>query len=212
MPDVAAPVVSITVQWPGASPEAVENDVIKPMENVVNTVNGIKRIYATTREGIGFIQAEFRLDTDIAVAAQEMRDKVALVRSSFPREVLDPEVSRTNNDDNQRPVVELVVLSKTRSLRELSTLVDQVIVKRFQSSPGVANIAVNGEVVRQVQIFIKPSEMQSYGVGIDQITAAVRNANQDLPAGSISTLTQEQLVPKPSGRSSSPPRAVRRCI
>ena len=203
MPDVAAPVVSITVQWPGASPEAVENDVIKPMENVVNTVNGIKRIYATTREGIGFIQAEFRLDTDIAVAAQEMRDKVALVRSSFPREVLDPEVSRTNNDDNQRPVVELVVLSKTRSLRELSTLVDQVIVKRFQSSPGVANIAVNGEVVRQVQIFIKPSEMQSYGVGIDQITAAVRNANQDLPAGSISTLTQEQLV-RVEGRIKSP--------
>ncbi|MES2885211.1 MAG: efflux RND transporter permease subunit [Pseudomonadota bacterium] len=203
MPDVSNPVVSIVVRWPGASPEAVENDVIKPMEDVVNTVDGIKRIYATTREGVGFIQAEFRLDTDVAVAAQEMRDKVALVRSSFPREVLDPEVSRSNNDDNQRPVVELVVLSKTRSLRELSTLVDQVIVKRFQSSPGVANIAVNGEVVRQVQLFLKPSEMQAYGVGIDQVISAVKSANQDLPAGSISTLTQEQLV-RVEGRIKSP--------
>ncbi len=203
MPDVAAPMVGVTVRWPGASPEAVENDVIKPIENVVNTVNGIKRIYATTREGVGFIQAEFRLDTDIVVAAQELRDKVALVRSSFPREVLDPEVSRSNNDDNQRPVVELVVLSKTRSLRELSTLADQVIVKRFQSSPGVANIAVNGAVVRQVQIFLRPGEMQAYGVGIDQIIAAIRNANQDMPAGSISTTAQEQLV-RVEGRVQSP--------
>ncbi|MES2682213.1 MAG: efflux RND transporter permease subunit [Pseudomonadota bacterium] len=203
MPDVSNPVVSVSVRWPGASPEAIENDVIKPMENVINTVDGIKRIYATTREGIGFIQAEFRLDTDIAVAAQELRDKVALVRSSFPREVLDPEVSRSNNDDNQRAVVELVVLSKKRSLRELSTLTEQIIVKRFQSSPGVANVEVNGAVVRQIQIFLKPSEMQAYGVGIDQITNAIRNANQDLPAGSISTATQEQLV-RVEGRIKSP--------
>lgn len=194
MPDVANPVVSITVRWPGASPEAIENDVIKPMENVVNTVSGIKRIYATTREGVGFIQAEFRLDSDVAVAAQEVRDKVALVRSSFPREVLDPEVSRSNNDGNQQPVVQLVVRSDTRSLRELSTLTEQVIVKRFQSAPGVANVAVNGSVVRQVQLFLKPEQMQGYGVGIDQVTAAVRAANQDLPAGSISAGAQEQLV------------------
>ena len=203
MPDVSNPVVSVTVQWPGASPEAIENDVIKPMENVINTVDGIKRIYATTREGVGFIQAEFRLDADVAVAAQELRDKIALVRSSFPREVKDPEVSRSNNDDNQRPVVELVVASKTRGLRELSTLTDQVIVKRFQSSPGVANVQVNGSLVRQVQLFLKPAEMQSYGVGVDQIVNAIRNANQDLPAGSISTATQEQLV-RVEGRIKSP--------
>jgi len=203
MPDVAAPVVSVTVRWPGASPEAVESDVIKPMENAINTVDGIKRIYSTTREGVGYIQAEFRLDADVAVAAQEMRDKVALVRSSFPREVLDPEVSRSNNDENQRPVVQLVVLSKTRSLRELSTLVDQTIVKRFQSAPGVANIMVNGAVVRQIQIFLRTAEMQAYGVGIDQIISAIRNANQDMPAGSISTATQEQLV-RVEGRVQSP--------
>ena len=203
MPDVSNPMVSVVVRWPGASPEAIENDVVKPMENAINTVDGIKRIFATTREGVGFINAEFRLDTDIAVAAQEMRDKVAQVRSSFPREVLDPEVSRSNNDDNQRPVVELVVLSKTRSLRELSTLVDQTIVKRFQSASGVANIEVQGAVVRQIQIFLRPSEMQAYGVGIDQIVSAIRNANQDMPAGSISTATQEQLV-RVEGRVQSP--------
>ena len=194
MPDVQEPVVSIVVRWPGASPEAIENDVVKPIEDVVNTVNGIKRIYATTREGVGYVQAEFSLSTDVAVAAQEVRDKVALVRSTFPREVKDPEVTRSNNDGNQQPVVQLVVLSKTRSQRELSTLTDQVIVKRFQSSPGVANVAVNGSVVRQVQLFLKPSEMQAYGVGIDQVNAAVRAANQDLPAGSISAGATEQLV------------------
>ncbi len=194
MPDVANPVVNITVRWPGAAPEAIENDLIKPMENVVNTVSGIKRIFSTTREGIGYINAEFRLDADVKVAAQEVRDKIALVRSSFPREVLDPEVSRTNNEGNQQPVMQLAVRSDTRSLRELSTITDQIIVKRFQSAPGVANIDVNGSVVRQVQLFLKPEQMQAYGVGIDQVTAAVRAANQDLPAGSISTGSQERLV------------------
>jgi len=203
MPEVSVPVVSVNVRWPGAAPEAVENDVIKPMENVINTVNGVKRIYATTREGLGFMQIEFRLDSDPAQVTQEVRDKIALVRPSFPREVRDPEITRAMMDENQRPVVELVVLSPNRSLRELSTLADQVIVKRLQSSPGVANIAVNGSVVRQVQLFLKPAQMQAYGVGVDRILAAVQAANQDLPAGSISTLAEEQLV-RVEGRLKSP--------
>jgi len=203
MPDVANPYVSVSVRWPGAAPEALENDVVKPIENVINTVDGIKRIYATSREGIAFVSAEFRLDTDIAVAAQEVRDKVASVRSGFPREVKDPEVTRSNNDGNQQPVVELAVLSSQRGLKELSTLTDQVIVKRFQSAPGVANVAVNGSVVRQVQIFLRPEQLQAYGVAVDQIVAAIRSANQDLPAGSISTDTQEQLV-RVEGRIKSP--------
>ena len=203
MPEVSMPVVGVSVRWPGASPEAVENDVIKPMENVINTVNGVKRIYATTREGLGFMQVQFRLDIDPAVAAQEVRDKVALVRSSFPREVKDPEVSRANNDENQQPVVELVVISKQRSLRELSTMAEQIIVKRLQSSPGVANVNTNGSVVRQVQVFLRPAAMQAYGVGVDRIVAAIRAANQDLPAGSISTLTEERLV-RVEGRLKSP--------
>ena len=66
MPDVAIPQVYITVEYPGASPEAIENDVVKPIENVVNSINGVKNIYATAREGLAFMSIDFRLDVDIA--------------------------------------------------------------------------------------------------------------------------------------------------
>ncbi len=194
LPNVANPVVSIQVTYPGASPQAIENDLLKPIENVVNTVDGVKRIFGTAREGLGFMQIEFRLTVDIAAAAQEVRDKVAQIRPSFPREVKDPLISRSNNDENQQPIANLAVYSETRSLREVSTLVDQIIAKRLQNAPGVGNVAVEGGAIRQVQIFLKPAALESYRVGVDQVITAVQAANQDLPAGSISRGAGEQLV------------------
>lgn len=194
MPEVNPPQVFITVEYPGASPEAIENEVIKPIEDVVNSVSGIKNIYATAREGVAFMNLDFRLDVDIAVAAQEVRDKVAEIRAGMPREVKEPTISRANNDNAQQPVVSLVAFSTTRSLREVSTIVDQQIVKRLQNSYGVGNIVVSGSIERQVQIFLRPEQMQSYRVGVDQVVAAIQAANQDLPAGAISRGAREQLV------------------
>ncbi len=194
MPEINMPIVFISVPYPGASPEAIESDVIKPIENVINSVDGVKNLFAAAREGIGLLEVEFRLDTDIAVAAQEVRDKIAQIRSALPREIRDPTVSRATNDTTQGPVVALVVHSDQRSLREVSTLVEQQIVKRLQNSPGVGNVYVSGALERQIQVFLRPEQMQSYRVGVDQVIAAIQAANQDLPAGSISTGRQEQLV------------------
>lgn len=194
MPEINAPQVFVSVSYPGASPEAIENDVIKPIENVVNSVNGVKNIFATAREGTAFMSIEFRLDVDIAVATQEVRDKVAQIKAGMPREVRDPTISRASNDSMQQPVMSLAVYSDTRSLREVSTIVDQQIVKRLQTAPGVGNIVVGGAVERQVQIFLRPEALQSYRVGVDQVIAAIQAANQDLPAGVITHGASDQLV------------------
>jgi len=193
MPDVSNPYVFIAISYPGASPEQVENDLLKPIENVVNTVNGVKLIYATAREGMGFLSAEFRLTAEMGAATQEVRDKIAQIRPGFPKEVKDPLVSRADWD-NQQPVVNLAVVSEKHSLRELSTLTDQIIVKRLQNAPGVGNVNVGGSMVRQVQIYLRPAQLQAYGIGVDQVIAAIQAANQDLPAGSISSGAVEQLV------------------
>ena len=185
MPDVSDPTVSLQVDYPGASPEALENDVIKPIENQVNSVDGVKRIFATMREGTAFMQIEFRLDVNIDVATQEVRDKIAQIRSTFPRDVKDPQVTRSNNDANQQPIINLDIYSDTRSLREVSTLTEQVIVKRLQNAPGVGNIQNTGETVRQVQIYLKPEQLDSYRISVNQVINAITDANQDLPAGSI---------------------------
>src|SRR5450759_1817041 len=182
--NVSNPIVFVTVANPGASTEQVEKELIKPIENVLNTVNGVKKIYATTREGVGFLQAEFRLSTNMADATQEVRDKVAQIRPGFPREAKDPLISRADWQD-QQPVGNLAVVSEKHTLRELSTLVDQVIVKRLQNAPGVGNVSVSGSVVRQVQIYLKPAQMQAYGIGVDEVIAAIPGANRAFPSGSI---------------------------
>ena len=194
MPEIVVPQAYVTVSYPGASPEAIENDVIKPLENVINGVDGVKNIYSTAREGNAFLMIDFRMETDAVAATQEVRDKVAQIRASLPEDVLEPTISRASNDSSTEPVVSLVVYSTTRSLREVSTITDQQIVKRLQNSYGVGNVSVGGAVERQVQIFLRPEALQSFRVGVDQVVAAVRAANQDLPAGMISRGPQEQLV------------------
>ena len=111
MPEISMPQAYITVEYPGASPEAIEDDVIKPIENVVNSVDGVHNIYATAREGSAIFQIDFRLETDVIAATQEVRDKVAQIRSTLPREVREPTIERASNDSQQGAVVELVVYS-----------------------------------------------------------------------------------------------------
>ncbi len=193
MPDITIPVVFVQVQYPGAAPEAVENDLTKPVEEVVNTVNGVKVIRSNSYEGRSETYIEFRLDTNMERAVQDVRDKVAMIRPSFPREARDPLVLR-GDFDNAQPVVSLAVTSPTRTLRELTTLTDQVIVKRFQNVPGVGQVQVSGGAARQVLVNLRPAQMQSQNVGVDEIIAAIRAANIDVPAGKIVHGPGEQLV------------------
>src|SRR5436190_21797595 len=193
MPDITVPFAFIQVQYPGAAPEAVENDINKPIEEVVNTINGVKTIRSNAWEGRGETYIEFRLDTNMERAIQDVRDKIALVRPGFPREVKDPLVLR-GDFDNAQPIVSLALSSDTRSLRELTTMTEQVIVKRLQNVNGVGRIDVSGGVARQVLVNLRPAQMQSQGVGVDEVVNAIRAANMDVPAGRIVQGPSEQLV------------------
>jgi hydrophobic/amphiphilic exporter-1 (mainly G- bacteria), HAE1 family len=193
MPDVTLPYVQILTVYPGASPEVVESDVSKPIENAVNTVSGVKRIYSNSREGQSQVFVEFRQGTEISRAIQDARDKIALVRPSFPRDVKDPQVLRVDIEDNQ-PTISLAVLSPSVELRELTSLTDQTIVKALENIPGVAQVIVNGRVTRQILIQIKPSALASLGIGIDQVMTAVQTANQDVPAGRITRGQNDSIV------------------
>jgi HAE1 family hydrophobic/amphiphilic exporter-1 len=192
-PDVVLPFMDIETAYPGASPEVVETDVTKPIENAVNTVSGVKRIYSNSREGRSQVFVQFRLGTDVTRAIQDARDKIALVRPGFPRDVKDPQVVRAEIEDN-RPTMKLAVLSPTVELRELTSLTDQTIVKALENITGVAQVIVNGRVTRQILIQIKPSALASLGIGVDQVMTAVQNANQDVPAGRITRGHNDSIV------------------
>ncbi len=192
-PDVTLPYVQILTLYPGASPDVVESDVTKPIEYAVNTVSGVKRIFSNSREGQSQVFIEFRLGTDSTRAIQDARDKIAAVRPTFPRDVKDPQVLRIELEDN-RPTISLAVLSPTVELRELTSLTDQTIVKALENVPGVAQVVVNGRVTRQILIQVKPTALNAFGIGVDQVISAIQNANQDVPAGRITRGENDAVV------------------
>ena len=197
LPDISYPVFTITVNYPGASPEAVENDITKPIENAVNTISGIKRIRSNSWEGISQSYVEFQLSANVAKATQDLRDRIGQIRPSFPRDAKEPLINRADQE-NEQPVISLSVRAlpgpAPRSLRDLTTLTDQLIVKEIQKAPGVGRVDYGGGTARQVQIRIKPDRLAAYGIGIDQVMDAIRQANQDMPAGLISNARNETLV------------------
>jgi len=193
MPNIEIPAVFIETQYPGASPEQVENDVTRPIEEAANTVGGIKTIRSTSWEGRSGVGIEFQLTVDMNRAVQDLRDRIGTVRGGFPREVKEPVVFREEGENTQ-PVILLSLTSKERSLRDLSMLTDQVIVKRIQAVAGVGQVRVNGKQDRQVLVDIRPDQLRSLNVGIDEVMNAITATNANLPAGRISRGARENLV------------------
>ena len=193
MPDIELPSVFIEVTYPGASSEAVENDLTKPIENAVNTVGGIKSIKSASREGVSSTAVEFELSVDMDRALQDVRDKIAKIRPSFPLTAKEPFVNRVE-DENAQPITLLSVTSSNRDLRALSSIVEQTIVKRLQRVPGVGKIDIGGTLSRQVLINLDPEKMAARQVGVDEVMQAIEDTNVDVPAGAIRKGGAEQLV------------------
>ncbi len=193
MPNVEIPVAIVEVQYPGASPEAVENDITRPIEDIVNTVSGIKTLRANSWEGRAGIYIDFELSTNMDKAMQDIRDKVALVRPRFPKEAKDPFIARVEGE-NTRPIAQIGLTASNHTLRELSTLADQLISKRFQGVAGVGQVRLNGTASRQILISMRPNDLTAQAIGVDEVISAIQATNTNLPAGSISYGANEQLV------------------
>jgi HAE1 family hydrophobic/amphiphilic exporter-1 len=191
-PDVAFPVVVVQAEYPGASPEVVESDVTRRIEEQVNTISGVYELSSRSYEGVSLVIVRFDLSVDPAAAAQDVREKIALVRPLLKKEVKEPLVTRVNPDDD--PVVSIAIRSPERSARELTTLTEQVIKRRLENVRGVGRVTVVGGVRREVQIALRPTEMEALRVGVDQVIAALRADNQELPAGTLTRGPRDQVV------------------
>lgn len=195
-PDVTFPVVVVQTDYPGASPETVESDITRKIEETVNTINGINSLTSRSYEGSSVVIVEFELTIDPVQAAQDVREKVALVKAGFRDEVKEPKVTRYDPAD--RPIYSIAVTNddqvQERSFRDLTTIADQFVKKRLENVRGVGSVSLIGGIKREIQIYVKPREMESLGISVSQVINAVRNENQELPAGAIHSLASEQIV------------------
>ncbi len=166
-PNIDFPFVVVTTQYAGASPEAVESDITKKLEDQINTISGIKQITSRSSEGLSMVIAEFNLDTSSAIAAQDVRDKIAPVTAQFRDEIDTPIVQRY--DPSSSPIMSVVFESNSMSLAQLSSYVDKKIVPQLKTVSGVGNVNLLGDAKRQIRIKVIPAQLQSYGIGIDQV-------------------------------------------
>jgi HAE1 family hydrophobic/amphiphilic exporter-1 len=193
-PNIDFPTVVVAMDYPGASPEIIESEVTKKVEEAVNTVAGINSLYSRSYEGTSVVIIEFNLDVDGRKAADDVREKVALIRPLLRDEVKEPRISRF--DPQSAPIFNVAVLSPdaSKSPQELTTWATQVLQKRLENVRGVGSVSVVGGIAREINLYVKPAALDALGISVDQIVAAVKSENQELPMGAIRSLEQERVV------------------
>jgi len=201
-PNIDFPVVVVTTEYPGASPEIVESEVTKKIEEGVNSIAGINALTSRSYEGQSVVIIEFQLQIDGRKAAEDVREKIASLRPLLRDEVKEPRVLRF--DPASRAIWSVAVLPAPAPASgkapavptavELTNWADQVLKKRLENVRGVGSVSLVGGSKREINIYLNPQAMEALGITADQVASAVRSENQDLPVGAIRSLAQERVV------------------
>lgn len=200
-PDVTYPIISVQASYPGASPEVVERDVIRPIETALNTVEGLYELTSTSSEGGGNVRLQFKLGVDPTKMQPEVSAKVGRIRRQLPRDMMEPVITRF--DPNDQPIMAVAMSSSERSLRELTDLGDQVIRPRFEAVEGVGGVQLSGAASREIHVELDPVSLRSFGLTPDLISTALSRENQEVPAGRIRKGDSERSV-RVTGRITDP--------
>ncbi|PYN46725.1 MAG: AcrB/AcrD/AcrF family protein [Candidatus Rokuibacteriota bacterium] len=181
-PAVDLPTVSVRVELPGASIEETETQLAQRLEEQINTIQGINELRSICGPGTVIVIVTFNLNRQIDVAAQDVRDKVAIAVRNMPREILPPIIAKFDND--QAPVV-TIALSGERSLRELTEIADKQVRPQLERSTGVGEVRIVGGLLRSVNIWVDPDRLAAYQIPITNVRDAIVRQNADLPGGNV---------------------------
>ena len=191
-PDIDPPVVSITTFYRGASPNVVETEITDVLEEQLATLEGVKTIQSSSLEQGSKITIEFELSRNVEQAANDVRDKVARVRGSLPREADDPIVAKV--DVNAQPIVWLALSSTTHNGLELTETAELVLKDRLQHVPGVGSIFIGGGRRYAMRVWLDPLRMASRGITTQDVERAIRAENAEIPGGRVEGQGREFAV------------------
>jgi multidrug efflux pump subunit AcrB len=192
MPDISLPAAQITVTQPGAAPTEMETQITRKVEAAVASVGNVKSITSWVTEGASNTNVEFQLGTPVDRAVNDVRDAVAKVRSELPEGILEPQVQRVDVEGG--PLAYYSVESHDMTLEQLSWFVDDTIVKRLLSVPGMAGAARGGGVSREISVMLDPARMQAQGVTASQVNNILRAVNVNAAGGRTGVAGAEQSV------------------
>ncbi|MCP2519483.1 efflux RND transporter permease subunit [Candidatus Aminicenantes bacterium AC-335-K20] len=191
-PDIDYPTVSIVTIYSGVSSEEIENTITKPIEQIVSSVNRVKKVSSISQEGVSVVMVEFEWGTNLDFAAQDIRDRIGLYRNYLPEDATDPLVVKFSF--TQFPIIFYGVTSNKRDLRELKRIMEDSVAGRLERLDGVASAQVFSPEEREILINIDRSSLESRNLTLEQVVKAIKFENLNLPAGYIEEAHSEYLV------------------
>jgi len=190
-PAVDLPTVRITTRLSGSSPAEVESQISQPIEEALNTIEGIKELSSVSGQGSSFVNVTFELNRDIESAAQDVRDRVSAVMRDLPRDADPPTISK--NDNDLSPVLTLA-LSGPRSQRELTEIADKIVKVQIERSAGVGEVEIVGGLQRSINVWVDADRLAAYQIPINAVRDAIVRQNANIPGGNVTTPLREQTL------------------
>lgn len=181
-PNVDIPYVIITTVLPGAGPEQIETDVTKKIEDAVNPIEGVDWVQSYSQEGVSIVVIAFKLEIDGKVAAQDVREKLAAIKSDLPEDIEEPVIQRY--DPASLPIMSLTVYGKQPD-KDITTFTKNIVKKRLENIPGVGSVDLVGGAEREIQIEVDPFMLKAYNLSIQDIIQNVGASNVEIPGGNL---------------------------
>src|SRR5687767_9380730 len=191
-PDVAPPVVTVGLLYPGAAPDGVEREVLDPVEEAISSISGVKKVWGKAEDGFGTVMIEFEFVKPLSEATQDIRDAISGIRADLPEELEEPIIRKLNDTD--RPIVSLALSSTSLTPAELTRLADPGITREIRSIPGVAEVAVAGKQERELTVELRPEALQASGVTVAQVVQALGLQNLAAPVGRVTGDLDERSI------------------
>ncbi|MCC7246495.1 MAG: efflux RND transporter permease subunit [Saprospiraceae bacterium] len=183
-PAIDPPNITVRTAYTGANPEVVESQITEPLEKAINGVSGVRTISSQSATGVSIITVEFDLSSNLEQAANDVRDKVSQAQRNLPQDIDAPPVV-TKADASGDPILFVPVQSTTRNIIELTDYVENVLVERLQTIPGVSAVNVFGSKRPAMRLWMDPAKMNAHNVTPEDILAALSRENVELPGGKL---------------------------
>jgi HAE1 family hydrophobic/amphiphilic exporter-1 len=199
-PKVDIPTVQVTISDPGASPEEIETEITKKVEDSINTISQIDEVRSVSSEGQSLCIITFELSKNGDVAAQEVQNKVNLIVNDLPQTAKQPVVLKF--DPDAAPVLQIAV-SAPRTLRDLTMIADKLIKQKLENAQGVGQISIVGGAKREIHVLVDPDKLRAYNLTVNDVFNAMKTQNLELPGGSLKEGAKDFTI-RTTGRITTP--------
>ncbi len=192
MPDIDLPMITVIATLPGASPEQMEAEVARKIENALASLQGLKHLYTQVKDGTTIVSAEFRLERDSRLALEDVRSAVSRIRGDLPREMDDPMVSKV--EMSGKPILTYTIAASDMSEEELSWFVDNNMTRLLLGVKGVGAVSRVGGVTRQIRVELDPAKLLALNITAAELSSQLRQIQLEAPGGRTDLASMEQSV------------------